>query len=120
MGHSRSVHYACAFAAYALLSGCNFDQPDDRICSHAPTQVAQGDMQACVHKWAYRLARAPGAASDIAEATIQACDDVALWNSRKLTDFEARQREYRQQIALAREQALFRVVQARAGKCSPP
>lgn len=111
----------CGVLCLALaLTGCEFDKQDDRICSHAPSTIVPGDMQACVHKWAYRLARAPGTTSEIVEAALQACDDVALFNSRKLNDFQARDREYRQQLLLGRDQAAFRVVQARAGRCDIP
>lgn len=120
MGHSRIVHHASALAALALLSGCELDREDPRICLSPPSEITQGDIKACVHKWAYRLAPAPGPNSDIVEAAIQACDDVALWKSRQMKDIQAMTREYNQMILLARDQALFRVVQARAGHCEIP
>jgi len=119
MGHSRIVHHASALAALAFLSGCNPDKPDDRICSRPPSTVASGDMAACVHRWSYRLAGAPGSAEEIAGAVATACNEVANFNADKAPK-NIRTETYLGNHALAETQAIFRVTQARAGHCEVP
>lgn len=110
-------------AVALVVSGCS--QPsilakkqDDRICLNPPATQAQGDWAACIHRWSYRLAGAPDTAKDIAPAVVAACSDAIAWQINHVKD-------NREQLAAdlmrsANENALFRVVQARAGHCSIP
>lgn len=103
---------------------------DDRICETAPSSINSGDMMACVHKWAYRLARSDEPASVVAKAVVSACNDVADYAAERAASSPAvqaaadpeqvRTEAYRGNIAVGETQALFRVVQARAGNCNPP
>jgi hypothetical protein len=112
-----------------LLAGCG-SQGDERICSTAPTQIEPGDMMAGVHKWAYRLARSDEPAEVVARAVARACNDVANYAAERSADKLAtqvagepervRSEAYTGNMALARTEALFRVIQARAGDCNVP
>lgn len=107
-------------AATALaLGGCgNFEQEDDRICVRPPTVILQkGDMDACVHKWAYRLAKSNEPAHVVAKAVATACNDVA---NDGLSNDTAGSQAYRAKMDIGENLALFRVVQARAGHCDFP
>lgn len=107
-------------AATVLLAACDQSpKPDDRICLTAPTEIATGDMKACVHKWAYRLARSSDPAKVVAEAVVDACNDVANYRAdgSPLENTEEGKRQYEAALAEAETNALFRVVQARAGHC---
>ena len=109
------------FAVVALLavSACQAQvKPDDRICS-TPPAVESGAWGSCVHKWAYRLAGAQGSNSEIAKAAVVACADAVAYK------VDAAKPEDRLQLLAdinrtAPEEALFRVVQARAGHCAIP
>lgn len=89
----------------------------------------------CVHRWSYRLAPSSDAVDDVAEAVLGACSD-AIFRAAYAQEKEA---ESRQQVAVGfnaetgmsenyyslgteehRRQAVFRVVQARAGNCAVP
>jgi len=102
------------------LAGCQQAQKaDDRICLTAPSEIAPGDMKACVHKWAYRLARSSDPAETVAKAVVAACNDVANAAVEKLGTVNQVER-YEGTVRLAETDALFRVVQARAGHCEVP
>jgi hypothetical protein len=102
----------------------------------------------CVHRWAYRLSSSRDAANLVAEAAVYACEgtlpgmrlerlkrvpEMARAMSGRLgkdeawaTAMEQRSISSGKEIGLEakayedlRAEALFRVVQARAGKCSP-
>ena len=131
-------HFRGAILAALVLSGCTDKISDeDLICDPSPgfignsfgDQPATSDKQMeqandCIHKWGYRLGRAPGPNSEIAKATIGKCR-VAIDNfldlkikegnslKKPLTD-DAWQ-GYKNGFE---EDALVRVVQGRAGNCS--
>ena len=115
--------------AALLLVGCD-GSADGRICAIAPAVVKSGDMTACVHRWAYRLARSDDPATVVAAAVATACSDVANDAADKVASsmavqvagdpVAARTEAYAGNMAIGESQALFRVVQARAGNCSIP
>ncbi len=105
------------------LAGCQQAQKaDDRICLTAPSEIAPGDMKACVHKWAYRLAQSSDPAETVAKAVVGACNEVASYAAEKVSPgpTEAGSKAYQDALAIAETDALFRVVQARAGHCEVP
>lgn len=112
-----------------LLLGCG-RQADDRICSTAPSDVVPGDMVACAHKWAYRLARSDEPAVVVAKAVARACRDVAEYTADQAAKSpavlaagdpdEVRAQTYAGNLALGETEALFRVIQARSGNCDIP
>jgi hypothetical protein len=65
----------------------------------------------CIHRWAYRLARAAGPNREIAEAVEGGCTDAIDRWATMFPDEEQRIREDFHALAL------FHVVQARAGDC---
>lgn len=111
-----------------LLTGCGQDPGgDDRICQTpapfgAPAQgiatagetMPAAGAHSCLHRWAYRLARAPEDPRLVADATVGACRDaITAWRT-------AEQYPPMSADAMVREYALFHVVQARAGNCPIP
>ena len=135
---------AAAALAGFLVSGCN--GPAANICVEPPPldavlgnktdapSVAEFSRQ-CVHRWAYRLAQSPDPAPVVADAVMGACADL-VFRSAYAKEYEARIREEsvmgfdsftgqeaNQYVVTAKElrrQALYHVVQARAGKCAVP
>lgn len=115
-----------AILATLALVGCA-NRADDKICATAPNEGASGDMNACIHKWAYRLAQSNDPADVVAKAVVHACNDVANEVAERVgtgpdakigADLErAKTEAYRGIVNVGEMQALFRVVQARAGKC---
>ena len=129
-------------ASFALLvAGCGVQSPkgDDRICATPPpldlaaaAKVTKSWEQieltdSCIHRWGYRLAKSPGTNRDIASAVLGACRDALLRESDLMfrenagkapsaNDERAMMTELRDRYF---ETALFRVTQARAGKCEP-
>ena len=73
----------------------------------------------CIHLWAYRLAHAPDEAEAVVGAVIGACraqidrSATILGNG----DSEAERWYLSEMERVARERALYRVIQARAGNC---
>jgi len=74
---------------------------------------------ACLHKWSYRLAGAPGSNAEIASAAVTACAKEEVFQINAAGPDKA--------SALADDIdradqgiALFRVIQARAGHCAIP
>ena len=122
------------FASVILLSSCS-PEPDARICLNPPEpskRVAsevksvgeQIEMtQACVNLWAYRLANGREGAEVTARAVVEACrlaiQREASWNEGARDKFF--DGDFNRQVADLEksyfEAALYRVVQARAGKC---
>lgn len=106
------------------------NRPDAKTCAPPPVTVKAGDMNGCIHLWAYRLASSPDAANLVAKAVVQACNDVAnvaaesggKAQAAKLGDDESRAitEAYRGITSVGEMTALFRVVQARAGHCKAP
>jgi hypothetical protein len=88
----------------------------------------------CVHRWAYRLAPSNDTAKETAEAALMGCKDIvtrygiALGVDRRNrgqseSGFDLQGREvnsFEEAYRQGMEQALFHVVQARAGKCAVP
>lgn len=115
-------------AALSLVS-CRGDA-DDRICLTAPTDITPGNMNECVHKWAYRLAASSDPATTVAKAVVRACDDVARHAATEDAAGPAvqaagnpaavRAEFYATRLSEGEKEALFRVVQARAGHCDIP
>ena len=114
-----------------MLAGCA-RQPTqlDAICSTPqPLSVTASSSQAaesCVHRWAYRLAAAPSPAPEIAKAVVAGCDSAIsadAGDSYRATPEALRGDEdawYRRHLDQALGQALFHVIQARAGHCRIP
>lgn len=98
---------------------------DGSICTTPPEAIVSGDYEGCVHRWAYRLSRSPDPARVVAVATVQACETAISWYVTNNTtmraalghagiDAEAFEAMIQKR---AGDEALFRVVQARAGHC---
>lgn len=110
-----------------LLAGCaKAPQPemvDNRICRPAEDNVS-GGMTECVHDWAFRLARSAEPAGVVAKAAVSACVNVIDQDAQRTSirvaghpDEDRRQAFIKISTEILEGQALFRVVQARAGRC---
>ena len=108
-----------------LVGGC--EQADKRICTSAPKfpyDEAEAP-QSCAHRWAYRLARSKDPAPIVAEAVMQACKEpLDFYKSARLGATAAASERplpveqfFTDVTEDTRREALFRVVQARAGHC---
>lgn len=114
--------------AVAVLAGCGrtvgadericqtpapFGAPDQGIATAGETIPAAG-AHSCLHRWAYRLARAQEDPRLVADATVGACRDaiIAWRNAERSPEMSSE--------PMVREYALFHVVQARAGNCQIP
>lgn len=114
--------------AALCLAGCDQPANDPNICGSLPARAdspaSTADHQyrvmiGCIDHWAARLSRSPDSAEAVARAVIEgACDDAiamyAVFNN------EQRPNETVSADALAdayRGEALFRVIQWRAGDC---
>ena len=97
----------------------------------APDQSA--NVVECLHRWAYALARAHESADVVAAATVTACGaEISSWNQQVLSQNQEQPSEatslttgqrmssINEHAQVAQSQALFYVVQARAGNCAPP
>lgn len=135
-----------ATLALLLLAGCadrGRGGADASIC--APFNAAATNIGApggeatalddCLHRTAYRLARAPDSAEIVGQATVAACGEtLSRWNTAAVsqpataaatdaavdlvTGQSASQIAQRYQYAQGR--ALYYVVQGRAGRCEVP
>lgn len=109
------------------VSGCSRSSGDDKICASPPglmsAESARDRGGSCVHRWGYRLARAPGANSEIADAVMTAClDAIEAQANRRAAEPGSRttaEAEYAALLARLRRMAVFHVVTARAGNCEP-
>lgn len=125
---------AAALALPALLGACTGEPigwaaDQQQICSPPPpfreTAPADPYQQAvardeCIHNWAYRLARSDDDAEAVVGAVIGACR-ASIDRSATMVaagDPEAERFYLAEFERASRERALFRVVQARAGRCS--
>ena len=123
-----------AIALAALLGACTGEPigwaaDQAQICSPPPpfreTAPADAYQQAvardeCIHNWAYRLSRSDDDAEAVVGAVVGACRTSIDRSATMVAagDPEA-ERFYMAEFERAsRERALFRVVQARAGRCS--
>ena len=86
--------------------------------ANAYQQAIQRDE--CIHRWGYRLARAPDTAESVVGAVIGACRAQIDRSATMLGngDPEAERWYLTEMERVARERALYRVIQARAGNCS--
>lgn len=125
---------AAAFALLAMLGACTgepigWTADQQQICSPPPPfrEVAPADayQQAvardeCIHNWAYRLARSDDEAEAVVGAVIGACRTSIDRSATMVAagDPEAERFYLAEFERASRERALFRVVQARAGRCS--
>ena len=125
---------ASALVPLALLGACT-GQPigwtadQQQICSPPPpfreTAPADPYQQAvardeCIHNWAYRLARSDDDAEAVVGAVIGACRTSIDRSATMVAEGDPEaERFYLAEFERAsRERALFRIVQARAGRCS--
>ncbi|MCZ8282255.1 MAG: hypothetical protein O9286_08440 [Aquidulcibacter sp.] len=106
----------------SLLPLASCDLPDGRICGASPPStdlVDVGDVSKgmlsnrdraknCVNRWAYRLAKSGDNAKIVAEAVVAACRNDILAANVEQEKFV---------LAHYEQDALFFVVQARAGRC---
>jgi hypothetical protein len=97
---------------------------------------ASGDgapaVEACVQRWAYSLASSKDDADAVAEAVVTACSTpLQRWNQQSLAQPQGDAPSasiltgepttpLAEHSGFANDKALFYVVQARAGRCSPP
>jgi len=135
-GSQRKERTAAPLLALCvLLSGCAELQeslgeaPADKgICAPVPPlrqeAAANAYQQAiqrdeCIHRWSYRFAAAPDTAESVAAAVIGACRAQIDRSATMLGegDPEAERWYLAEMERVARERALYRVVQARAGAC---
>lgn len=115
-------------AALALcVVGCSEGNPN--ICSRPPAVwdglTRQAVTEGCLHRWAYRLARAPGPNPEIAEAALSACEDsVLMLAGQRAEQYRVPADQLAENTEAAKQEmrrlALFHVVQARAGDCPIP
>jgi hypothetical protein len=129
---NRRPWTAACLMALASLAGCS-ELPDlgrqnSGICSAVPParegQPANSYEQAvqrdeCLHRVAYALARAPDPADQVVGAVIGACRGPIDRSATLLANGDqAAETFYLQEMErVARERALYRVIQARAGNC---
>jgi len=135
-----------AVAALAVLGLAACDDRHDgvanpKICADfkaAPGVTAASDpstpVEECARRWAYSLAGSRDSAEVVAEAVVAACAPVlSKWNQASLGQAAPGSGEQALSLttgqptnplaehsAFAQGRALFYVVQARAGRCSPP
>lgn len=132
---------AAALVALALLAGC--DRPDESVCLTPRAPIAtpdtaegwEGVAKHCIHRWSYRLARSRDPAETVAAAVMSGCQEPV---SRYILEQDSERREalgdkFDRRVLSAklgrvvpdvhssylrlRDDALFHVVQARAGNC---
>jgi hypothetical protein len=119
LGSDENMRTQTALILLLALSACQQQpKPDDRICS-TPPAIEPGAWSNCIHKWAYRMAGAPGPSSDVAKAAVAACADAVAYQVNEAKP-EDRLQLLNDINRSAPGIALFRVVQARAGHCAIP
>lgn len=133
-------------AVAAALCGCDSGQvpqhPNPDVCdAPASPAVAKAEAQSqpgdtakekfgharedadnCVHRLAYSLAHSPDRAETVADAVVAGCDGPISFATGwavagQLLTTQDPEKELKGQM---RDEALFRVVQARAGNCATP
>lgn len=135
-GHGAGAAGICKpfTTATANPAAPNPAQPATNILPAAPAGDPSAGLDDCLHRWGYTLAASSDPANFVADATLAACSQaLAAWNQQSLTT--AGQNDAVQAPSLmngqatnplaehygfAQGRALFYVVQARAGHCSPP
>jgi hypothetical protein len=112
-----------------------FKTADSAATPAAGTLSADGSVTVgeCLHRWGYALAPAHENADVVAAAAATACStDISNWNQQSLNQSAQQPTDatslttgqptnlLADHAQFAQSQALFYVVQARAGGCSPP
>lgn len=126
--------FSLLVAAALVVSGCTEKISDEElICDPSPgfiessaatTTDAENVVQKCIHKWGYRLGRAPGSNDEIARATVEKCwSATGTLRVLKVREGIASKQPFTDAnwqviIDQLNERAFQRVVQGRAGKCS--
>jgi|GEM_PF-6382192 len=131
----RKSGLAAPLTLFALLAGCSdlrtslADIPGEAgLCAPVPPvrqdPAANAYQQAiqrdeCIHRWSYRFAPVPDAADQVVGAVIGACRAQIDRSATLLGegDPEAERWYLAEMERVARERALYRVIQARAGNC---
>lgn len=80
----------------------------------------------CLWKWATRLGKAEGSISDIAEATVEACEDAVSMKAQAWAQYQQAtnklpalpEPDYVNGFKTARSKAMFYVAATKAGHCS--
>lgn len=126
---------ACGCAAPAA-DICATPPPLDAVLGNQTDAASVAQLgQQCVHRWAYRLAGSSDPAPVVADAVMGACNDL-VFRTARAQEMDAEKRgestqgfdsftgqEANPYVVTAKEmrrQALFHVVQARAGDCPVP
>jgi len=128
-------HLAAAALLATLVGGCGELRPsladaagDRGICAPVPASREQPAANAyqqaiqrdeCIHRWSYRFAHAPDEAEAVVGAVIGACRAQIDRSATMLGegDAEAERWYLAEMERVARERALYRIIQARAGNC---
>jgi hypothetical protein len=117
---------SCILIAVGLISGCAApkepvalgDKPNPRICQPVPAQ-GKGQWGACIHRIAYKYARATDQAETVAKAVSSSCGEP-LAELLNATEKEKRV-ELGNAVMVAMDSlALQKVIEARAGHCEVP
>ncbi len=92
--------------------------PRNDQAANAYQQAVQRDE--CIHRWSYRFAKVPDSAESVVGAVIGACRAQIDRSATMLGEGDdAAERFYLAEMEkAAKERALYRVIQARAGNCS--
>ncbi len=121
----------------AALSGCA-ERENSAICS-TPESLSEAlklphdfgnetiKVDACLHRWAFRLAAADGSINEVAQAAVGGCHDMFpvettlfITENKMPTDQATIDRWEGKFRADGLEMARFYVAMARAGKCNIP
>ena len=103
-------------------------EQDKNICAPAPPLRQQPAANAyeqaiqrdeCIHRWSYAFSRTPDTAEAVVGAVVGACRADINRSATLLGngDPEAERWYLGEMERAARERALYRVIQARAGRC---
>lgn len=133
---NRRRRTAALVALAAALAGCSDlrtsladTETEPGLCAPVPLvrqdpaqnayqQAIQRDE--CIHRWSYRFAAVPDSAESVVGAVIGACRAQIDRSATMLGEGDPdAERWYLQEMErVARERALYRIIQARAGGCS--
>ena len=121
-------------AVALILGSCSGKISDeDLICNQTPGFIRSAATSSseqlevansCIHKWAYRLGRSSGSNAEIAKATLGACRESLTYFLNFKVDEGNKSKDpftddkWQLYVKEFEENALFRVVQGRAGQCS--
>lgn len=143
---TRTAAAAFALMALAACQDRQVGRADANICQPFPAATGTGapgseaaTLDDCLHRAAYRLARAGDGADIVAQATVAACgESLSRWNTTAVNtpatangngadsdtavDLVTGQptSQLAQRYQFAQGRALYYVVQARAGRCEVP